>query len=228
MVKIENRRKNFRTIAFVSAGAAATIIIGALFMTGAVYSSPAQSQLGTTIDELPILSQDEVVKTFLIGYEMVGPTEKMNKVSIEDFPWMADMIQYGEAMVSVEEGNKFLESSAGVYDYAILMKDGSEVFYNINIYQVPMVPNTAYVKAYWLDIPSENKEFVQLDLQDNQSLLTAVTISSTWIPVENIDDAARIKQFIEGNTKYVSAPDAEGAIEYYELRYIDASQERVS
>lgn len=228
MEKRTNPRKNFKSIAIVSVGAAATIIIGALFMASAVYSSPAQSQLGTTIDELPILSQDEVVKTFLIGYEMVGPSEKMNNVSIGDFPWMTDMIEYGEAMVSVEEGNKFLESSAGVYDYAIVTKDGSEVYYNINIYQVPMVPNTAYVKAYWHDIPVEDKEFVQSDIKDNQSLVTAVTISSTWIPVENAPDVVKIEQLAKGDSKFISVPDDEGTLEYYELRYIDALQERVS
>lgn len=230
MDKIGNQRKTYGSIAAISAAVVASAFIGAAFLMGAIPSQSLaqQSEIGYTGNDLPILSRNEITKTFLIGYEMVGPSEKMNKVGIDDLPWMNDVIQYGEAIVSVDEGKKFLESSGGIWDYAITMKDGTTVYYNINIYQFDMAPDTPYVKAYWHYSMPEGKESLPSDVKDNPSLTNAIKFSSTWIPVESSADARNVEQLLGQNTKYIAVQNEEGATEFYELRYISASQERVS
>jgi len=177
----------------------------------------------------PLLTENEITKTFLIGYELAIQPEDAHKVHVGDFIWLRNMLENGEAMVGTEEAKRFLEFSAGYFDYAVTMDDGSVKYLDIDIYRVDLIPNTPYVKAYWTEVVPEDENLNTLDSKANPSIERAVEFKSSWVPLEDSDEAAWINNLLKSsNTKYFEIMDEKEGQKTYHLRFIDSSQERVS
>lgn len=209
----------FRTFAISSIENPATLTM--------IHEAPSLAVLSSPTSEPPIPLEDDA-KTFIIGYKMVIPSENMNMVSVNDFPWMADMIENGEVLVSANDGKRFIRSAGDSPDFEITMEDGTVVYYNINYSDSFLIPKTPYVKAWGpVEVP-EGEQVLDLDAGDIPSLRNAVEDYLRWVEVRGTTDDRALSELIENDIKYFKFLEDDGTTVYYQIRYISSSQERIN
>lgn len=217
-----------RNLAIFSIAGAAIAITFAMFALQSTPDRQGVKPAASLVDDVQ-LSENEITKTFLIGYELALQPETSHKIKVNDFRWAPGIVEVGEVLVSTDEGKKFLEFSGDNFDYAITSSDGTTKYYDIDMYQIDVVPNTPYVKAYWIGEVPQGKEFGRISLSDYPSLRDAVELSSSWVPLENANDAATINDLIrDSNNKTFDVVLDDGTTEAYELRLLQSSQESVN
>lgn len=176
---------------------------------------------------------EDTMKYFLIGYEYGITVETANKVSIDDHPWLSPMIENGETMVTAEVAKEFFNDFRNNTDFAVQMSDGTTKYYDVDLYNVPFAPNVPYVKAFWVnDIGGKASEKILLsdfEQAGNTWLKTAIEQKSTWVPIENPEEAIAMEQFLAGKqVKSFEVEDSDGNTALYNIRYVSAGQTFVS
>ncbi|WP_148701822.1 hypothetical protein [Candidatus Nitrososphaera evergladensis] len=205
-------------------------------------ASTIDSQILTSVvaseEDLPAIASSKDIpfrgptsdnmKYFLIGYPLAIKMESANKVNIGDYPWLAGIVNSGETIVTPEQAAQFLSGFKDNNFFAIALLDGTTKYYNIDVYNIDLIPGKAYVKAYFMN-DFEGKPSKQISEADVPFLKIAIENMDIWTPLDEPSDASALKTMLDDSkVKNFEVVKNDGKIELYNIRLIDSAQETVS
>jgi hypothetical protein len=194
-----------------------------------VVASGTDSQTIASSKEIPFRGPtSDNMKYFLIGYPLAIKMESANKVNIGDYPWLAGIVENGETIVTPEQAAQFYSSFKDNNFFAITLQDGTTKYYNIDVYNIDLIPNKAYVKAYFTNDFGGNPS-KKIREADVPFLKKAIDNMDIWMPLDEPSDATALKTLLEDSkVKNFEVEMNDGKIELYNIRLIDSTQETVS
>ena len=195
------------------------------------FEKPNSDELADTGDSsFPDISGDPTSRYMLMSFPLAIDPGNAQKVGISDYTWMADVIQVGEAVLTTEQAKEYDELTLDEGYYEVVMADGTTEFYDIDLYTHSFLPDLAYAKAYWTG-DFEVAESMKISENDYPVLdkLTAKENRARWVPLENSAELDELKKILsDTGVKNFEIQKADGTTEFYTIRYIEASQERVN